>query len=975
MRIKQKLFLLTVLPTITILLFSINHAIDKYNSYQNHDLLISSSTLMNHTANVLHELQLERGLSSSNIKNNGIDNLRFTEMLLAQHVETNKAIQRYDTFIKDLNEKRLKIANKEIINDIDILLKSIVYIRESIENGEMTHENSFTYFSYTNSQLLELVESIKFYSNDEMIQTRIMALKKILLLQEISGQERALILQINRNSMSEKNLERIDTIFESQYNLQANIKTILRNSAIDKKLQEIDEKNRNNYFTEVRKKVKTSGNDGFSIDEELWWSVSTQRINDYHALGQHIFSQIVSDINKRNEQLYNSFIYQIIITLTTIFVLLFGAYLLANGIDKSLKNLDSGMDKFFNFLNFKSYAPKKIDITSRDELSTIANKINKQISSLEKQLEKDKRFINETTQIVHLMKDGIFYEKSSFDPANPYLINLKTVFNELTELISDKITEQTNSLESLNKTLEDKVAKQTAELTKQIQEITKARDNAIKAETAKDEFLANMSHEIRTPLNAILGFVTILEKRIEDAKSLSYLNIISTSGKSLLYIINDILDFSKIQSSKFTISPRKIDPINEFSSIALLFASKAYEKNISYAVFIDPALPRSISIDETRVKQIISNLLSNAIKFAYDGGFVHMSICMQNGHLVVSVEDSGAGIPLKSQDKIFTPFSQADSSTTRKYGGTGLGLSISSKLAHQMNGSLSFVSQEGIGSTFTLKIPATVIDKAPKELVDLSILKQYKFAILNCPEMNTLFGGLIKRYLGGFGVVNTLELEEHTEEYCDILFFIPNDSNNKKVINTKTPAIAIYKSNIINQPNLEYIASLSAPFTPISIIEAINKVASQKIQKKPQEKDGNRDEFQEMEVKFSANILIAEDNRTNQLLMTLILDNYGVSYDIANNGLEAVELFKEKKFDLVLMDENMPELSGIEALRKIREHEAKNALAKTPVIAVTANALTADVEKFLNAGMDGFISKPIDNRLLGVELSKFLETA
>jgi signal transduction histidine kinase len=649
--------------------------------------------------------------------------------------------------------------------------------------------------------------------------------------------------------------------------------------------------------------------------------------------------------------------------------------MLANGIDESLKKLDSGMDKFFNFLNFKSYAPKKIDITSRDELSTIAHKINKQISSLEKQLEKDKRFINETTQIVHLMKDGIFYEKSSIYPANPYLINLKTVFNELTELISNKITEQTNSLEILNKTLEDKVAKQTAELTKQIQEITKARDNAVKAETAKDEFLANMSHEIRTPLNAILGFVTILEKRIEDGKSLDYLNIISTSGKSLLYIINDILDFSKIQSSKFTINPRKIDPIDEFSGIALLFASKAYEKNISYAVFIDPAMPKSISVDDTRVKQIISNLLSNAIKFAYEGGFVHMSIHMQESTLVVSVEDSGAGIPLKSQNKIFTPFSQADSSTTRKYGGTGLGLSISSKLAHQMMGKLSFVSQEGVGSTFTLKIPVTVINETPKELVDLTKIQQCRFAILDCPEMNTIFGKLLKKYLSGFGAVNTIELKEHTGSYYDILFFIPNDSNNKKVINAKMPAIAIYKSNIINQPNLNFIAPLSAPFTPMSIIEAINKVVKQKIQSGLMEKQQNKDELQNMEIKFSANVLIAEDNKTNQLLMSLILDSYGVSYDIANNGLEAVELFKEKKFDLILMDENMPELNGIGALIQIRAYEAKNALEKTPVIAVTANALTADVDKFLSAGMDGFISKPIDNRLLGVELSKFLKTA
>lgn len=975
MTIKQRLFLLTILPIVTILLFSINHAIDKYNSYQNHELLISSSTLMNHTANVLHELQLERGLSSSNIKSSEKNSLYFMELLLGQQFETDRAIKKFNAFLNDLDKKHLKIANQEIINSIAILLKSIVYIRESIANSEMTHENSFTYFSYTNSQLLELVESIKFYSNDEMIQTRIMALKKILLLQELSGQERALILQINRNSLSEKNLEKVDTLFEAQYNLHANIKTILRNSDIDKKLQEIDAKNRNNYFSEVRNIVKNSNNTNFSIDEELWWSVSTSRINDYHTLGRDVFSQIVSDIKTRNSELYNTFIFQIIITLTTIFALLFGAYLLAKNIDTSLKNLDSGMDKFFDFLNFKTNAPKKIDVTSRDELSTIANKINEQILSLEKQLEKDRRFINETTQIVHLMKDGIFYEKSSFDPANPSLINLKTVFNELTELISDKITEQTNSLELLNKTLEEKVNKQTAELTKQILEITKARDNAIKAEAAKDEFLANMSHEIRTPLNAILGFVTILEKRISDHKSLDYLNIISTSGRSLLYIINDILDFSKIQSSTFTITPRKIDPIHEFSNIVLLFASKAYEKHLLYVVYIDPNLPKSISVDETRVKQIISNLLSNAIKFAYKDGFVHISIYIKENSLIVCVEDSGIGIPIKSQSKIFTPFTQADSSTTRKYGGTGLGLSISSKLAQQMNGTLSFVSKEGVGSTFTLNIPITIIDKFPKELVDLKKIEKYRFAILNSPEMSTLFVELIKKYLNDFGITEIAELEKHADGGYDILFFVPDDSNNKKIIDAKTPSIAILKSNIVSLPNLEHIASLFAPFTPMSFIEAIDNVAAQRIRKAAVAQDSGNDDTEGSEIRFNANILIAEDNKTNQLLMTLILDNYGVSYDIANNGVEAVKIFKEKRFDLVLMDENMPELSGLEALIQIREYEAKNSLTKTPIIAVTANALTADIEKFLNAGMDGFMPKPIDNKLLEIELSKHLKIA
>ncbi len=969
MTINRKLFLITILPTITILLFSVNHIIDKYNTYITHEHLLSSSTLIDNTANVLHEIQIERGLIStytSNISTN--DNLYFSKLLLNQQKKTDKVIIKFDMFLKDLDKNNLKIINKKFTNKITYLLNSIKGLRKNIINNSMTPYNTFLYFSYINSQLLELAESIKFYSNDEKTQNYIMVLKRFLIFQEISGQERGLVALQNGKKISLVTLAKLNSIWTIQDNSYENIKIMLQGSNTYDKLDILDKNKDNQYIQKVKKLIRHNGETGFNINSKTWFETTSSKINDYHLLGRYIFSKIVVDIKNKEKKLYNSFIYQVLFTVITIFALLLGVLLIAKNINISLKKLDNGMDDFFNFLNFKTKTPKEINTDSKDELNHIANKINKQIFYLQQNLENDNKFIRETTQIVQDMHNGVFHKKSHSEPASPYLVNLKTVFNKLTELISNKITEQTASLEELNLTLEDKVSYQTAELERQIIEITNTRDDAIEAEKAKDEFLANMSHEIRTPLNAILGFVNILKKRTNDKKSIDYLNIINSSGKLLHDVINDILDFSKIQTGKFIITPHVVNPLVEFSNTTLLFASKAYEKHLTYTIYIDPNLPSTISIDDSRVKQIISNLLSNAIKFTSENGVVSVYIVIKDNSLIISIQDSGIGIPIEYQKKIFNPFSQADTSTTRKYGGTGLGLSISSKLAQLMDGELSLVSQKGIGSTFTLKVPVDIINSSSKSLINLNKIANYSFAILNTSKEHEIFTKLIKKYLNDFGITNVIELNKFTKDGYDILFFTPDDSYNQEIIKNKIPSIAIIKSNVKNLVNIAHITSLHAPFIPSSIVESIDNITTEDIQETQISEATNN-----AQILFNGHILVAEDNKTNQLLISLILDDYNIKHTIVENGKQAVEMFKQKKFDLVFMDENMPELSGIGAMKQIKEFEIKNNLIKTPIVALTANTLTTDVENFFKEGMDGFIAKPINNDMLEEELHKHLK--
>ena len=386
-------------------------------------------------------------------------------------------------------------------------------------------------------------------------------------------------------------------------------------------------------------------------------------------------------------------------------------------------------------------------------------------------------------------------------------------------------------------------------------EYKEAMRKAQTANIAKSQFLANMSHEIRTPLNAIMGFIDLLKDNEENKEKIKYLKTIDTSSHNLLEIINDILDFSKIESNHIELEYRNYNPLDEFDSIVELFKPRALEKNLTLDVNIDKNLPHHINSDALRIKQVIINLLSNAVKFTSRNKTVYFKIKFKDENkLFVSIKDEGIGIPQDKLQTIFEPFTQADNSTTRKFGGTGLGLTISSKLIEALEGKLEVKSTQNIGSEFYFTIPIKVLDIQPK-----------KEAIVE---------------------------------------------KNKKL---------------------------------------------------------------------SGHILLVEDNEANQMFMKVILKKMGFTFDIAFNGLEAIERFprlvcenSKTKYDMILMDENMPNMNGIEATKRILQLEKELNLPHTPIIALTANALKGDRERFLSAGMDEYLTKPVDKNKLSEVLEKFL---
>ena len=492
-----------------------------------------------------------------------------------------------------------------------------------------------------------------------------------------------------------------------------------------------------------------------------------------------------------------------------------------------------------------------------------------------------------------------------------------------------------------------------------VTDLVESKNLALAAERSKDIFLSNMSHEIRTPLNAILGFVHLLEKEIKTEKAQSYLDVIEGSSETLLHVINDILDFSKIQSGKLEIDKHSFNPNLEIALASKLFTPIAQEKSITFTTLIDPKMPHMIDGDLIRIKQIMFNFLSNAFKFTPEGRSVILVAEIVDEQLHISVEDSGVGIEADKLDKIFKPFEQEDSSTTRKFGGTGLGLSISWELSRLMGGQLNVGSQKGRGSTFSLSIPTVIEQEYVKPSMDFTNVNVGLFE----SKENELFNRSVKYYLDNLAISYEVKETFEAEDSFDMFIFVPNGKTENWIRKEAKRGIAIEALETNDFIDDENITSFKMPFSSQELLAILENEFGNT------PKDDAESKVQKI---FKGKILIVEDNTTNQMLIKILLDEYGIDYDVANDGVEALTMYKESSYDLVLMDENMPNKNGLEAFADIRQYELENQKENTPVIALTANALAQDKKRFFEAGMEGFLSKPINITELESVLERFL---
>ena len=504
-----------------------------------------------------------------------------------------------------------------------------------------------------------------------------------------------------------------------------------------------------------------------------------------------------------------------------------------------------------------------------------------------------------------------------------------------------------------------------------VNNIYKFLTNTIReANQAKDLFLANMSHEIRTPLNGIVGFTQLLKGTEVNAEQEEFITVIENSSDNLLTIVNDILDLSKIKANKIELENIQFNVVEKFESAIESYAARASEKNIDLTVFIDPKVPKVLMGDPTKISQILVNLISNATKFTSVNGNIDVRVDMlsqneDSAELKFSVKDNGIGITKEQREKIFDAFSQADVSTSRKFGGTGLGLAISGKLTSFMGGVLDIESEENVGSTFffTLNLDKPE-DSTSLDAVDMS---KFKVALLVASkDEKELVNGNLEKYINFTGAeFNILTGDEILEidksKLPDMLFidhqYFEKENELDKFMFLKTKIVLFTTSNkkdTIESMENEFTKIVYKPITLTKTLKSLELLNSS-IDSLVKIKSNN-----DKKIFNNVHALVAEDNNINQKLITSVLNGFGIEVTLANNGEEAYQHRVVHNYDIIFMDIQMPVLGGIEATKKINQFEEKNRKHHIPIVALTANALEGDREKYLDAGMDNYLSKPIE---------------
>ena len=497
------------------------------------------------------------------------------------------------------------------------------------------------------------------------------------------------------------------------------------------------------------------------------------------------------------------------------------------------------------------------------------------------------------------------------------------------------------------------------------------------ANQTKDLFLASMSHEIRTPLNGILGFTQLLKKSDATEEQTEFISVIEKSSENLLTIVNDILDLSKIKAQKIELESIEFDPIDSFEVCIESYAAKAAEEDIDFNLFVDPTLPTLLQGDPTKISQVILNLVSNAMKFTSKNGEVNVNIekmfeSRDEVQVKFEVSDTGIGITKEQKRKIFEAFSQADVSTSREYGGTGLGLSISGKFVELMGGKLSIWSVKDEGSTFyftlSLKKPKSA---TRRQVADLST---YRIGILNS-HMDTEY--MINENLDTYIAYTGAEVVHYTDESLlalkgspqlpDILFL----DHKFRLRGGEIEPFLDFDTKIVVMSTGDQKRSLKRYRSSIDKIlyKPINFTKTLKILT-------NKVESSESERKIifeNLHVLVAEDNIINQKLLLNVLHRLGVEVSIANNGKEALESRIKHTYDMIFMDIEMPVMGGMEATGQILTYERKHDKKHIPIVALTANALSGDREKYMGAGMDDYLSKPIDLDALNELLERYFK--